>query len=157
MCLSKLRKSRPGAILSIEEGKFYWMQILRGVVCLHALKPPIVHKDIKAGNVLLTCKTEAGLFSARLADFEYAVVLDEEVETEKLRPCGTPFFVAPEVINVYLHCKNAYYRAIGLLTECEVYYMAFGLSSLFLALWSSSDVAFTLPQRLLVLLHVYTR
>ena len=92
------RKSKPNGVLGVDKAMYYWIQILLAVHQLHMLVPSIMHKDIKSGNVLLTNKNK----EARLADFEYAVVLEKGIDTAKLRPCGTRFFCAPEVICPFL-------------------------------------------------------
>jgi len=67
-------------------------QLCRGVDYLHAKK--IVHLDLKPENVICTAKDSTSL---KIIDFGLAKKLTSE---EKLRVmCGTPEFVAPEVVN----------------------------------------------------------
>jgi len=55
----------------------------------------IVHRDLKPENILLNSK-EDGVLDVRIADFGLAVELQEE---EKLtKKCGTPSYIAPEVL-----------------------------------------------------------
>uniref|UniRef100_A0A4W3IAC1 Serine/threonine-protein kinase DCLK2 n=1 Tax=Callorhinchus milii TaxID=7868 RepID=A0A4W3IAC1_CALMI len=58
---------------------------------LHSLN--IVHRDIKPEN-LLVCEYEDGTKSLKLGDFGLATVLDGPLYTV----CGTPTYVAPEII-----------------------------------------------------------
>lgn len=56
----------------------------------------IVHRDIKPENILLN-SNEVGVFEIRIADFGFAAHLDK-CQSEKVI-CGTPGYVAPEVLN----------------------------------------------------------
>ncbi|XP_030836791.1 serine/threonine-protein kinase DCLK1 [Strongylocentrotus purpuratus] len=58
---------------------------------LHSMS--IVHRDIKAEN-LLVCEHEDGTKSLKLGDFGLATVVTEPLFTV----CGTPTYVAPEII-----------------------------------------------------------
>eukprot|EP00980_Cylindrotheca_fusiformis_P023385 scaffold10429_cov126-Cylindrotheca_fusiformis.AAC.16 len=83
------------------------LQILRdvaqGLRFLHASKPPILHGDLKAKNILIDSR-----FRAKVADFGLAT-------KNKNGLSGTPFWMAPE----YLRRKTEY------TTSCDIY--AFGM------------------------------
>lgn len=55
---------------------------------LHSLQPPIVHRDIKAENLLITDD-----FTCKLTDFGLSRAFDASTMTV----CGTPSWVAPEI------------------------------------------------------------
>jgi len=57
----------------------------------------IVHRDIKPENILLASKDDDS--EIMLCDFGFAKKLDEEQVTELQTACGTPGYVAPEVIS----------------------------------------------------------
>ncbi|PFX11209.1 MAP kinase kinase kinase SSK2, partial [Stylophora pistillata] len=61
--------------LDVEKAMFYWLQMLTAVDYLHNLKIPVIHKDIKAKNVLLTAEGSR----AKLADFDSARRLHHEL------------------------------------------------------------------------------
>ena len=66
--------------------------ILTLVSSLHSLH--IIHWDIKPENLLYDERTE----SVKLVDFGLSYQLKDE--NEKLsKPCGSPGYVAPEIIN----------------------------------------------------------
>lgn len=85
--------------LTVEEAMFYWLQIVAAVDYLHNLKVPIIHKDIKSKNVLLTAEASR----AKLADFDSARRLYHELTEAGLKPLGTRGFASPEVLKERPH------------------------------------------------------
>ena len=61
-----------------------------GMAHLHSLHPPVIHRDLKPGNILLSAD-----FVPRIADFG---ISREFNTTHTLSQCGTPFYMAPEVL-----------------------------------------------------------
>ncbi|KAK6915885.1 Protein kinase domain [Dillenia turbinata] len=86
-----------GGILDEQVIRLYTKNILYGLDYLH--KKGIVHRDIKCKNVLLD-----SLGNAKLADFGSAITLNGEnpytglVGFDKESICGTPLWMAPEVL-----------------------------------------------------------
>lgn len=66
---------------------------LIGLLMLHE-KYHIVHRDIKAGNILLNSRGEI-----RIADFGVSRQFDVERTMQTCSIVGTPYWMAPEVIN----------------------------------------------------------
>ncbi|XAR62105.1 Non-specific serine/threonine protein kinase [Bertholletia excelsa] len=67
------------------------VQIAKAVQLLHALNPPVIHRDIKSSNVLIDCD-----WSARLGDFGLA--LRGQVEDARVKctpPAGTLGYLDP--------------------------------------------------------------
>ncbi|KNC53906.1 TKL protein kinase [Thecamonas trahens ATCC 50062] len=64
--------------------------VARGMLFLHTSDPPIIHRDLKSQNVLLS----AG-FRAKVADFGVSRV---KVATQHMTTTGTPQWMSPEVI-----------------------------------------------------------
>ena len=78
--------------LSDEDKRMYMKQLLKALA--HMSKSGIMHRDIKPDNILLRNKVKP---DALLTDFGLATYCNEEFY---LYPkCGTPGYVAPEIIN----------------------------------------------------------
>lgn len=77
--------------LSELETQFYLSQIFSALNYLHKLN--VIHRDIKLGNLLLNEKLEI-----KLSDFGLASKL-EYVGEKKRTICGTPNYIAPEVLD----------------------------------------------------------
>lgn len=58
----------------------------------------IVHRDLKPENILLA--SENDIKSIKLADFGFACRMGEHLADD---PCGTPLYMAPEIINNKQH------------------------------------------------------
>jgi calcium/calmodulin-dependent protein kinase I len=75
--------------------------LLEAVAGLHSVQPcPIIHRDLKPENLLL--KDEIDDYSILLADFGFArhvpAATADDVEGGCKTRCGTPAYVAPEII-----------------------------------------------------------
>jgi len=88
-------------------------QFIRDVVAavsyLHALKPPIIHRDIKPENILLD-DDEVG----KLCDFGWSNFFNQD--RKRLTYCGTPEYLAPEMIKQAGHDQSLDLWNIGVLT-----------------------------------------
>eukprot|EP00164_Ancoracysta_twista_P003180 GFYU01004243.1.p1 GENE.GFYU01004243.1~~GFYU01004243.1.p1 ORF type:complete len:1033 (+),score=320.77 GFYU01004243.1:301-3399(+) len=78
--------SLPESVVAI-----YIEQVLRGLEYLHS--EGVIHRDIKGANILITKEGKV-----KLADFGVATKLDAEVEDPTV--VGTPYWMAPEVIEM---------------------------------------------------------
>ena len=86
--------------------------IMKDVICatyfLHHMNPPIIHRDIKPENILL----DEGL-KAKLTDFGWSNYM--EGDFKRLTVCGTPIYLAPEIINEQGHDEKVDIWCIGVL------------------------------------------
>ena len=73
----------------------------------------ICHRDIKPENLLLASK-ETGITSLKIADFGLARLLEDESLASTT--CGTPGYVAPEVLMQKPYGKACDYWSIGVVT-----------------------------------------
>lgn len=76
---------------------------------LHSMSPPIIHRDIKPENVLLT---EEGV--AKLTDFGWSNYIEFSGE-QRSTFCGTPIYLAPEMITNEGHDEHVDIWCLGVL------------------------------------------
>ncbi|CAL1535570.1 unnamed protein product [Lymnaea stagnalis] len=94
--------------LTEPEVRYYLRQLVDGVDYVHSNQ--IIHRDLKLGNMLLN---EA--MDLKLADFGLATRVDYEGE-KKMTVCGTPNYIAPEVLQKKGHSFEADIWAVGCIT-----------------------------------------
>ena len=102
LTLDKKRKLSPQIVASIIKDVIY------AVYFLHNMNPPIIHRDIKPENVLLTEE-----LTAKLTDFGWSNYISEEDERRTV--CGTPIYLAPEIIKEHGHDERVDVWCIGVL------------------------------------------
>jgi len=87
-------------------------KIMKDVICavyyLHNMDPPIIHRDIKPENVLID---KNGV--AKLTDFGWSNYVDSN-EVRKTY-CGTPVYLAPEIVEDVGHDEHVDIWCIGVL------------------------------------------
>ena len=76
---------------------------------LHNMNPPIIHRDIKPENILLTNNKKI-----KLTDFGWSNYIDFEGE-QRSTLCGTPIYLAPEMITNSGHDKHVDIWCLGVL------------------------------------------
>ncbi|XP_072763488.1 serine/threonine-protein kinase polo [Anoplolepis gracilipes] len=100
MELHKRRKA-----LSECETRYFMKQILDGVFYLHQHR--IIHRDLKLGNLFLNDELQV-----KIGDFGLATRLEHDGERKKT-VCGTPNYIAPEVLMKVGHSYEADIWSIG--------------------------------------------
>ncbi|KAL1977675.1 hypothetical protein VTN31DRAFT_534 [Thermomyces dupontii] len=133
LCLKETFDERDGAYLVLElapEGELFnyivthrklseaetrkvFFQLFEGLKYLH--DRGIVHRDIKPENILLADKN----LTVKLADFGLAKIIGEDSFTTTL--CGTPSYVAPEILEESRHRK--YTKAVDIWSLGVVLYI----------------------------------
>lgn len=88
-----------------DTGKFYAMEIISAIDYLH--KETIVYRDLKPENILLDSEGHV-----KLTDFGFAKKL---VDNRTWTLCGTPEYLAPEIIQSKGHGKAVDWWALGIL------------------------------------------
>lgn len=77
------------------EARYFMMQLLKGVQYLHNNR--IIHRDLKLGNIFLNDDMDL-----KIGDFGLATKIEFDGERKKTL-CGTPNYIAPEVL-----CKKGH-------------------------------------------------
>jgi len=73
----------------------------------------ILHRDIKPENLLFPTK-ERDLNNIKLSDFGLAIILEDNLMASTT--CGTPGYVAPEILTSEKCGKKCDFWSIGVLT-----------------------------------------
>lgn len=101
--MMELHKRRPS--VTDYETRFYISQILEGVRYLH--EKNIIHRDLKLGNLFLNDK-----LNVKIGDFGLATLIGFTGERKKTL-CGTPNYIAPEILNKKGHSFEVDIWSIG--------------------------------------------
>jgi serine/threonine protein kinase len=89
-----------------EQSKFYGLQTAAGFAHIHSKN--IIHRDLKPENILV-CQNG----SSKLTDFGFAKIVEPGARTYTL--CGTPEYIAPEVLLNKGHGKPVDWWTLGIL------------------------------------------
>ena len=84
-------------------------ELVSAIYYLHNMNPPIIHRDIKPENVLLTNNSDI-----KLTDFGWSNYINFEGE-QRLTFCGTPIYLAPEMIQNTGHDEHVDIWCLGVL------------------------------------------
>merc|ERR1719210_2900542 len=110
--LMELHKRRKA--VTEPETRYFLMQILLGCKYLHENK--IIHRDLKLGNVFLNDHMEV-----KIGDFGLATKVDYDGERKRTL-CGTPNYIAPEVLGKKGHSYEVDVWSLG----CILYTLLVG-------------------------------
>ncbi|KID91208.1 checkpoint kinase 2-like protein [Metarhizium guizhouense ARSEF 977] len=124
--------------LTEDETRKLFLQLFQGIKYLHERN--IVHRDIKPENILLVDKN----LHVKLADFGLAKIIGEESFTTTL--CGTPSYVAPEILADSKQRK--YTKAVDIWSLGVVLYICLCGFPPFSDELYSRDFPFTLSQQI---------
>ena len=89
--LRHLVETRPREALPLAIKVDVLYQVARGLVYLHGLRPPVVHRDLSPNNILIN----VGSMTAKLSDFGVARVFHSQATRGTVVP-GTQHFMPPE-------------------------------------------------------------
>ncbi|KAG1665785.1 hypothetical protein FOA52_002880 [Chlamydomonas sp. UWO 241] len=85
---------RSGLQLDVAKKVEMAMDIARGMSCLHAQKPPIIHRDLKTANLLVSAR-----FEVKVGDFGLSRIKDHaQLVNSRAGLEGTVEYCAPEVL-----------------------------------------------------------
>jgi len=89
-----------------EQSKFYGLQVAAAFAHIHSKN--IIHRDLKPENILLCANGYS-----KLTDFGFAKIIEPGTRTYTL--CGTPEYIAPEVLLNKGHGKPVDWWTLGIL------------------------------------------
>jgi len=101
--LMELHKRRKA--VTEPEARYILLQLLDAAIHLH--KNKVIHRDLKLGNLFINDNMEL-----KLGDFGLATRLDFDGERKRTL-CGTPNYIAPEVLNKLGHSYEVDMWSIG--------------------------------------------
>lgn len=110
--MMELHKRR--RVITDYECRFYVYQILEGVKYLHDNN--IIHRDLKLGNLFLNDQ-----LNVKIGDFGLATRIEFDGERKKTL-CGTPNYIAPEILTKTGHSFEVDIWSIG----CVMYTLLVG-------------------------------
>ncbi|GAB1598412.1 mucin-5AC-like isoform X1 [Argonauta hians] len=113
-CRSLMEMHKRRQAITEPETQFFLKQIVEACQYLHANK--IIHRDLKLGNLFLSEDLDI-----KIGDFGLATVLDFEGQRKKTL-CGTPNYIAPEVLSKKGHSFEVDVWSLG----CIVYTLLVG-------------------------------
>ena len=82
--------------------------VISALYYLHHMNPPIIHRDIKPENILIDEQMRA-----KLSDFGWSNYLRGNYKRTTI--CGTPIYLAPEIINDFGHDEKIDIWCVGVL------------------------------------------
>eukprot|EP00002_Diphylleia_rotans_P029038 TRINITY_DN5882_c0_g1_i1.p1 TRINITY_DN5882_c0_g1~~TRINITY_DN5882_c0_g1_i1.p1 ORF type:complete len:203 (-),score=41.27 TRINITY_DN5882_c0_g1_i1:30-638(-) len=85
------------------------LQVAEGMQYLHARTPPICHRDLKSGNILIVSLNP---IDVRISDFGLARI---KAENQTMTKCGTKAWLAPEVLRGERYSEKADLFSYGIL------------------------------------------
>jgi polo-like kinase 1 len=106
-CRSLMELMKNKQRLSEMESKFLMLQILNAVQYMHENR--VIHRDLKLGNLFLTEDMQI-----KIGDFGLAAQLDYDGQ-RKRTVCGTPNYIAPEILQNMGHSYEVDVWSIGVI------------------------------------------
>jgi len=96
------------------EREKFALDIAKGMSYLHSTNPPIIHRDLKSPNVLLTKEKKSKYLTAKIADFGLSRGL---VWSKNLtgKAVDNPIWLAPEILNNELYNEKVDVYAFGVM------------------------------------------
>jgi len=118
-------KIREKSYCSEEDVRVIITRLADAVAYLH--EHGIVHRDLKPENILLSTEDPEDMYNIKVMDFGLATCKDSSTMIENI--CGTPFYMAPEVVDNLGYSQQCdiwsigvmmYLLLVGYKKECEV-------------------------------------
>lgn len=98
LSLQDFLRGRNDKYLGLADIAWIALSVAKGLEFLHTQKPPIMHRDIKSANILLSLDENGSVKAAKITDFDTAKVIYSDVLLHT--SIGTPCYMAPEVMDI---------------------------------------------------------
>ena len=95
-------------VIPIQTAASLIKDVISALYYLHHMNPPIIHRDIKPENILINEQMRA-----KLSDFGWSNYLRGNYKRTTI--CGTPVYLAPEIINEFGHDEKIDIWCVGVL------------------------------------------
>jgi serine/threonine-protein kinase CTR1 len=104
----------------------YAYDIAMGMEYLHSFTPPVLHRDLKSPNILVSKKKVNGIDQniLKISDFGLARVAATNMDSEKMTQAGTPYWSAPELLR-----NEVYNEKVDVYSCAIVFYEIYGQRS----------------------------
>jgi len=104
----------------------YAYDIAMGMEYLHSFTPPVLHRDLKSPNILVSKKKVNGINQniLKISDFGLARVAATNMDSEKMTQAGTPYWSAPELLR-----DEVYNEKVDVYSCAIVFYEIYGQRS----------------------------
>eukprot|EP00040_Diaphanoeca_grandis_P034180 m.210698 g.210698 ORF g.210698 m.210698 type:complete len:641 (+) comp33089_c0_seq1:146-2068(+) len=106
--LMHLYESKPNGKFSEAETRFYIAEVVCGLFNLH--DRGILYRDLKLDNVMVDSEGHV-----KLADFGLAKFVGTDADDTTQTFCGTPDYIAPEIVNYHAYNKAVDYWSLGVM------------------------------------------
>lgn len=111
--LAQYVRKQPQRRLSETRARCVVRQLAAGLGFLHAHH--IVHRDLKPQNLLLVRDTVLGGYVIKIADFGFARLLGTSEQSMAATMCGSPLYMAPEVLRGDAYDDRADLWSVGVI------------------------------------------
>jgi serine/threonine protein kinase len=98
LSLKDYLENRIGKHLCLADIVWIGLSVAKGIEFLHTQKPPIMHRDLKSANILLSLDEGDKVKIAKITDFDTAKIMYSDVLLHTA--IGTPCYMAPEVMDI---------------------------------------------------------
>jgi len=109
------RKRGPPASASLlKERESFALDISQGCLFLHQLNPPVIHRDLKSPNILLSFDKEKSRLVCKIADFGLSRGLVWNTDLEG-KVVDNPIWLAPEILRHHRYTEKVDIYAFGVI------------------------------------------
>ena len=114
-----MKKIKEKVQYSFFDIQLFMKNLLEAIQHMHSKR--FMHRDLKPENLLL--RTGENIYDIVLADFGLSSPIDIKANEVLFRRCGTPGFVAPEILNFKEGQANLYNEKCDIFSAGVIFYI----------------------------------